>query len=152
MSLSAGTGGKLARIVELPGSCVDTAAFTAPGNRVDAGLLRCAGDEIVTETLYSQLLRSLCPVTAQPDYGSVLLRYRGRRIEPSAFLEYVVSFRRHDDFHEACVERMFVDISDRCAPDKLTVYARYSRRGGIDINPFRSNFEHAPENLRTWRQ
>jgi 7-cyano-7-deazaguanine reductase len=67
-------------------------------------------------------------------------------------LEYIVSYRQHNDFHEACVERMFVDIKARCNPEKLTVYARYNRRGGLDINPFRSDFETSAENLRLWRQ
>ena len=102
--------------------------------------------------LHSHLLRSNCPVTNQPDSGSILVRYRGARIEPAGLLGYIVSFRQHNDFHEACVERMFVDIRRRCRPEALTVYARYNRRGGIDINPFRSDFEDTPENLRLWRQ
>jgi 7-cyano-7-deazaguanine reductase len=91
-------------------------------------------------------------VTNQPDLGSVLIRYAGPRIDRAALLRYIVSYRCHQDFHENCVERMFVDIERRCAPQKLTVYARYQRRGGIDINPFRSNFEDDPDNLRLWRQ
>jgi len=136
----------------LPGRCVDALPFASMRADVDPNLLRCASDTLVAEALHSHLLRSLCPVTGQPDHGSVLIRYEGPQIDPAAFLEYVVSFRRHNDFHEACVERMFLDISGRCRPRKLTVYARYNRRGGIDINPFRSNFEDEPTNLRLWRQ
>ena len=104
------------------------------------------------EDLYSDALRSLCPVTGQPDLGSVLIGYEGPRIDRASLLRYIVSYRQHQDFHENCVERMFVDIVEHCGAQKLTVYARYQRRGGIDINPFRSNFEDAPGNLRLWRQ
>ncbi|MGH8222753.1 MAG: NADPH-dependent 7-cyano-7-deazaguanine reductase QueF, partial [Woeseiaceae bacterium] len=106
----------------------------------------------VSEELHSHLLRSLCPVTGQRDFGSVLLRYRGPRIDRGGLLRYLVSYREHGDFHEACVERMFVDVKTRCAPEALTVYARYNRRGGLDINPFRSDFETAADNIRLWRQ
>jgi 7-cyano-7-deazaguanine reductase len=82
----------------------------------------------------------------------VLICYQGPRIDRASLLRYIVSYRRHQDFHENCVERMFLDIAERCGAKKLTVYARYQRRGGIDINPFRSNFEAAPGNLRLWRQ
>jgi 7-cyano-7-deazaguanine reductase len=91
-------------------------------------------------------------VTGQPDLASVLFSYEGPRIDRASLLRYVVSYRRHQDFHESCVERMFVDLLERCGPEKLTVYARYQRRGGIDINPFRSNFEKTARNLRLWRQ
>jgi 7-cyano-7-deazaguanine reductase len=152
VSIDPGPAGVLAGIAELPGSCVDGMPFNASREDVDATLLACSSNETVSESLHSHLLRSLCPVTNQPDYGSVLIRYRGPKIEASSILEYLVSFRQHNDFHEACVERMFLDICERCRPDKLTVYARYTRRGGIDINPFRSNFESETPNLRLWRQ
>ena len=84
--------------------------------------------------------------------GSVLISYVGSRLDRAALLRYIVSYRQHRDFHENCVERMFVDIAQRCRPEGLTVYVRYQRRGGIDINPFRSNFEDPPKNLRLWRQ
>ena len=84
--------------------------------------------------------------------GSLLVRYQGRRIDPNALLRYVVSYRNHDDFHESCIERMFLDIKRQCSPEALTVYARYNRRGGIDINPFRSDFETTAANTRLWRQ
>jgi 7-cyano-7-deazaguanine reductase len=118
---------------------------------VDADFLE-AGDELVTETLNSHVLRSLCPVTDQPDLGSVMISYKGPQIDRAGLLRYIVSFRQHNDFHEACVERMFMDITQRCKPEKLTVYARYQRRGGIDINPFRSNFEAPPSRIRLRRQ
>lgn len=152
VTIAAGASGALAQIQSLPGTCVDDLPFKAPRDDVDAGLLRCESGELVSGTLHSHLLRSLCPVTNQPDYGSVLIRYHGPRIEPSSVLEYIVSYRQHNDFHEACVERMFLDIRSRCKTEKLTVYARYTRRGGIDINPFRSDFETEINNLRLWRQ
>ena len=102
--------------------------------------------------LHSHLLRSLCPVTDQPDIGSVLIAYAAAASTAAGLLRYIVSYRQHNDFHEACVERMFVDILEACSLQKLSVYARYQRRGGIDINPFRSNFEDDPPNLRLWRQ
>jgi len=136
----------------LPGQCLDALAVSCEQWDVDAGLLRADSEDIVQEALHSHLLRSLCPVTSQPDIGSLAVHYHGPRIDPQSLLQYLVSFRQHNDFHEACIERMFVDILQRCRPEKLSVYARYQRRGGIDINPFRSNFENRPENLRIWRQ
>lgn len=97
-----------------------------------------AGDGEVREVLVSHLLRSNCPVTGQPDWGSVQVSYAGAPIDRAGLLRYLVSFRRHTEFHEQCVERIFMDLSERCAPRELTVYARYTRRGGLDINPFRS--------------
>jgi 7-cyano-7-deazaguanine reductase len=118
----------------------------------EPAFLRSSGSE-VAETLHSALFRSLCPVTAQPDYADVTIRYRGPRIDRPGLLRYLVSYRRHAAFHESCAERMFVDVLRRCAPEALTVFARFLRRGGIDINPFRSNFEATPTRLaRTIRQ
>jgi len=112
-----------------------------------------SGGPAVAETLTTALFRSRCPVTAQPDYGDVMIRYRGARIDRAGLLRYLVSYRTHAAFHEACVESIFIDILRRCAPGALTVYARFLRRGGIDINPFRSNFESRPPALaRTFRQ
>jgi len=140
------------RIARLPGSCLDVLQVTCDASEVDPGLLHSDPDDVVAEDLYTHLLRSMCPVTHQPDSGSLLVTYKGPRIDRAGLLRYIVSFRRHEDFHENCVERMFVDILARCRPDKLTVYARYQRRGGIDINPFRSNFEDDVPNVRLWRQ
>jgi 7-cyano-7-deazaguanine reductase len=139
-------------IVDFPGDCFDHLDVQIEHGGVDANLLKTDGDTSIEEALHSHLLRSNCPVTNQPDMGSVLIRYSGPKIIRESLLRYIVSYRQHNDFHEACVERMFVDIKKRCNPEKLTIYARYNRRGGLDINPFRSDFETTVENLRLWRQ
>jgi 7-cyano-7-deazaguanine reductase len=104
------------------------------------------------ETVVSHLLRSNCPVTGQPDWGSVRIAYRGSPIDHAGLLRYLVSFRNHNEFHEQCVERIYVDVMARCAPEWLSVYARYTRRGGLDINPFRSSVPASPANSRGARQ
>ncbi|HEY4294620.1 NADPH-dependent 7-cyano-7-deazaguanine reductase QueF [Luteibacter sp.] len=107
----------------------------------------------VREVLVSHLLRSNCPVTGQPDWGSVQIAYTGAPIDRAGLLRYLVSFRNHTEFHEQCVERIFMDLSVRCVPAELSVYARYTRRGGLDINPFRSTDPAAvPGNARGARQ
>ncbi len=107
----------------------------------------------VTETLTSRLLKSNCLVTGQPDWGSVRISYTGPAINQERLLQYIVSFRDHNEFHEQCVERMFVDIQRQCKPLRLAVYARYTRRGGLDINPLRTSHPMAlPANIRTARQ
>ncbi|MEL7185989.1 MAG: NADPH-dependent 7-cyano-7-deazaguanine reductase QueF [Pseudomonadota bacterium] len=141
-----------AAIAELPGSCIDSIATQCDAYHVNPDLLDANPEDVVKECLHTHLLRSLCPVTGQPDLGSLQVCYSGPRIDPAALLRYVVSFREHNDFHEACVERIFVDILERCCPQELTVAARYQRRGGIDINPFRTNAGNKPENRRLWRQ
>ena len=117
-------------------------------------LLTTVPDEgAVDEVLVSNLLKSNCLVTGQPDWGSVQIRYAGLPIQQEGLLQYLVSFRNHNEFHEQCVERIFMDIWMRCKPTKLTVYARYTRRGGLDINPFRTSHPQAlPGNTRTARQ
>jgi 7-cyano-7-deazaguanine reductase len=117
-------------------------------------LLTAAFDEQpVTETLTSQLLKSNCLVTSQPDWGSVQISYSGPQIEQGGLLQYIVSFRNHNEFHEQCVERLYTDIMARCKPSKLTVYARYTRRGGLDINPWRTSHPQlVPLNVRSARQ
>jgi 7-cyano-7-deazaguanine reductase len=111
------------------------------------------GEQPVEETLASNLLKSNCLVTGQPDWGSVQIRYSGPQIDQGGLLRYLVSFRNHNEFHEQCVERVFMDIWKRCKPVKLAVYARYTRRGGLDINPFRTSHPMAiPPNVRTARQ
>ncbi|MDR7308804.1 NADPH-dependent 7-cyano-7-deazaguanine reductase QueF [Rhodoferax saidenbachensis] len=117
-------------------------------------LLTTVPDEgVVNEVLVSNLLKSNCLVTGQPDWGSVQIRYSGLPIQQEGLLQYLVSFRNHNEFHEQCVERIFMDIWTRCKPTKLTVYARYTRRGGLDINPFRTSHPQAlPGNTRTARQ
>jgi 7-cyano-7-deazaguanine reductase len=135
-----------------PGDCIDDLDVECDSGAVDPELLRCANDGSVSEELHSHLLRSLCPVTDQPDSGSILIRYEGRPIDQGSLLRYLVSYRNHNDFHECCVERIFLDIKRQCGLEALTVYARYNRRGGIDINPFRSDFESTAENTRLVRQ
>jgi len=117
-------------------------------------LLTAQMDEApVTETLVSHLLKSNCLVTGQPDWGTVQISYSGPQIDQAGLLQYIVSFRNHNEFHEQCVERIFMDIWTRCKPIQLTVYARYTRRGGLDINPWRSSAPGAlPPNVRTARQ
>ena len=107
----------------------------------------------VTETLTSNLLKSNCLVTGQPDWASVQISYAGAQINQEGLLQYLVSFRNHYEFHEQCVERIFMDVLKRCKPIKLSVYARYTRRGGLDINPFRTSYPQGlPANVRTARQ
>lgn len=119
----------------------------------DAGLLALVEKApTVQEALCSDLLKSNCPVTGQPDWASLYVHYTGPAIDRASLLRYIVSYRQHRDFHEHCVERIFLDILRRCKPDKLTVYARYTRRGGLDINPWRSNCGEQPEVLRLVRQ
>jgi len=117
-------------------------------------LLQAAFDEQpVEETLTSNLLKSNCLVTGQPDWGSIQIHYSGPQIEQGGLLRYLVSFRNHNEFHEQCVERIYMDIWRHCKPAKLWVYARYTRRGGLDINPFRTSHPIAlPKNIRTARQ
>ena len=117
-------------------------------------LVRAALDEQpVSEVLVSKLLKSNCLVTGQPDWGSVQISYSGPQIHQEGLLQYIVSFRNHNEFHEQCVERMFMDIWTRCQPARLTVYARYTRRGGLDISPFRTSHpQPVPANVRTARQ
>ena len=117
-------------------------------------LLRAALDEKpVQETLVSHLLKSNCLVTGQPDWGSVQIRYSGPQIDQAGLLQYIVSFRNHNEFHEQCVERIYTDIMARCKPAQLSVYARYTRRGGLDISPFRTSHPQAlPAPVRTARQ
>jgi len=115
---------------------------------LDAG----ANAGFVNESLNSNLLMSTCPVTGQPDYASVWIGYEGRRIEREGLLKYLVSYRRHGDFHEACVERIFIDIMRQCSPSALTVCGKYTRRGGLDINPTRSTHNGEPSKRRLYRQ
>ena len=118
-------------------------------------LLRVSPDNEapVAEVLTSNLLKSNCLVTGQPDWGSVQISYSGAQIDHEGLLQYLVSYRNHNEFHEQCVERIFCDIWTRCKPQRLAVYARYTRRGGLDINPFRTSYPQAmPPNIRTARQ
>ena len=162
--LSHATGAKVAVTLTLPrdfgslphgelgGECLDELPLGAENGALSPELLGAAGP-IVEESVYSRLFRSVCPVTGQPDYASVQLAYRGARIDRGGLLRYLVSYRRHPGFHEHCVERIFTDVWRRCRPEALSVHARFTRRGGIDINPYRtSGDEPPPPNTRTARQ
>ena len=119
----------------------------------DARHLLADDDATVDEHLHSQLLKSNCPVTAQPDWASLHLHYRGPRIDRGGLLRYLLSFRNHAEFHEQCVERIFIDVLRRCRPQQLSVHARYTRRGGLDINPWRATpGTSAPPAARDLRQ
>ena len=139
-------------IGKLPGTNLDNLDIEVTQYSVDSSLLKVNGNELVTETLNSNLLKSNCLVTGQPDWGSVVIRYEGKQIDHESLLQYIISFREHNEFHEQCVERIFTDIKKYCQPEKLTIYARYTRRGGLDINPYRSNFEDEFDISRTLRQ
>ena len=133
-------GASSARSFGLPaGACLDELDIDIDTYQPAPQFLRAgrAGEE-VEETLYSHLLKSNCLVTGQPDWGMVAVRYRGAAIDRAGLLRYIVSFRGHNEFHEQCVERIFCDIMARCAPRDLLVWARYTRRGGLDINPWRA--------------
>jgi 7-cyano-7-deazaguanine reductase len=137
---------------ELAGECLDALPLAFDRRAPHPAALVTTGP-VVAKTVFTRLFRSVCPVTGQPDYASVQLRYRGEGIDPAGLLDYLVSFRRHAGFHEHCVERIFVDLWRRCRPESLSVYARFTRRGGVDINPWRtSGDEAAPTNARTARQ
>ncbi len=141
------------KIEHLQGDCIDEQDIEITSYEFNADWLKdCVSDEIVEEKLVSHLLKSNCLITNQPDWGTLHIHYVGKKINHEKLLRYVVSFRQHNEFHEQCVERIFCDLMHYAKPEKLTVYARYTRRGGLDINPFRSNFEDLPENLRLARQ
>ncbi|VTX66550.1 NADPH-dependent 7-cyano-7-deazaguanine reductase QueF [Haemophilus haemolyticus] len=141
------------KIDHLQGECIDEQDIEITSYEFNADWLKdCVSDEIVEEKLVSHLLKSNCLITNQPDWGTLYIHYVGKKIDHEKLLRYVVSFRQHNEFHEQCVERIFCDLMHYAKPEKLTVYARYTRRGGLDINPFRSNFENLPENLRLARQ
>lgn len=137
---------------DLPGDLLDNLDVECNVYQPDAALLQADPNAPDRGAVHSHLLRSLCPVTGQPDYASVMIRWTGASISAKSLLKYIVSYRRHAGFHEQVVEQMFIDILRTCEPKGLTVYARFSRRGGIDINPFRSNFEAPLPNIRMWRQ
>ena len=162
--LSGATGAAVAVTLTLPGDFGAVRREELAGDSLDAEPLGAARDTPspeslsasgppLTETLHSNLFRSLCPVTGQPDYAGVQLAYRGARIDRAGLLAYIVSFRRHPGFHEHCVERIFMDVWRRCRPEALSVCARFTRRGGIDINPYRTSGDGPlPPNARTARQ
>ncbi|SCK06805.1 NADPH-dependent 7-cyano-7-deazaguanine reductase QueF [Vogesella sp. LIG4] len=142
------------QIVELAGESIDELDIAVDNYAPCPDTLKADAANMVSETLTSQLLKSNCLVTGQPDWGSVAISYTGPQIDRETLLRYLIGFRQHNEFHEQCVERIFVDVLRACAPQRLTVYARYTRRGGLDINPWRSNDPAAqtPDNVRTARQ
>lgn len=140
-------------IAHLAGECLDQQDISIDSYQFNANYLQGAtGTQQVGETLVSHLLKSNCLITHQPDWGSVQIRYRGPQINREALLRYLVSFRHHNEFHEQCVERIFNDLWRFCQPEQLSVYARYTRRGGLDINPWRSNVAFEPDHSRLARQ
>lgn len=136
---------------QFTGFCIDNQDVEISQYTPEPELLSTGIDE-VEEVLYSHLLKSNCPVTGQPDWATLGISYRGKEIEREGLLKYIISYREHGDFHEQCVENIFMHIWERCAPQSLSVYARYVRRGGLDINPFRSSEQEDADNLRLSRQ
>ena len=140
-------------VAGLPGVCIDELDVSVSDyEQPRPELLRCDDSRVIEESVHSHLLKSNCPVTGQPDWGSVAVEYRGAALDHASLLAYLVSFRQHADFHEQCVERIFLDLQRLLKPEKLTVYARYVRRGGLDINPYRSTEVVELPNLRLVRQ
>jgi 7-cyano-7-deazaguanine reductase len=140
------------RIVELAGESLDALPVEIARYEIDPSTLLASG-AAVAETLRTDLFRSLCPVTGQPDFASIAIAYRGPRIDRGGLLRYLVSYRSHAGFHEHCAERIFVDVMAACRCEALSVEARFTRRGGVDINPIRSSAAASlPRNVRTARQ
>jgi len=136
---------------QFSGICLDDLDISCDTYHTEPAFLTTE-NTIVTETVFSDLLKSNCLVTEQPDWGSVQITYTGKKIQHAGLLKYIVSFRNHNEFHEHCVERIFMDIMKQCAPEKLLVYGRYTRRGGLDINPYRANYTVTVDNLPLCRQ
>ncbi|MFY9398581.1 MAG: NADPH-dependent 7-cyano-7-deazaguanine reductase QueF, partial [Desulfomonilia bacterium] len=136
---------------ELPGFCIDDIDIPGYPDRPDPEVLKTHGTGQVQESLFSHLLRTYCPITGQPDWASVLVEYRGRRIDRASLLEYLCSYRTHQGFSEECCERIYRDILQKCDPQSLAVSCFYARRGGIDINAVRSSFEKDPEETAGYR-
>ncbi len=141
VSISLGSLNQAFQSEALSGVCVDDLPVEITNYTPSKTLLLQDEPFVVDDELYSHLLKSNCPVTGQPDWATVWIRYSGKRIFPESFLRYIVAYRNHQDFHESCVEKIYADIWEQCSPAALTVYARYTRRGGLDINPLRSNVE-----------
>ena len=135
----------------MPGLCLDALDIETSTYSVTPQLLK-THPTVVEEELYSDLLKSNCLGTKQPDLASLYVHYKGDQIDHASLLKYIISFRTHNEFGEHCIERIFTDLMCYCKPEKLTVYGRYTRRGGIDLNPFRSNFEKSLKNRRDFRQ
>ena len=132
--------------------CIDNIEVDSPSFKFSSGTLSADQNICTEEYLYSDLLKSNCPVTSQPDWGSVFIHYKGKKISRKGLLLYIISFRDINEFHESCAERIFSDIKRICSPESLTVQARYTRRGGIDINPLRTDCGECVIATRTIRQ
>lgn len=135
----------------LKGKNIDSLDVTIDDYTVNSNHL-VTNEHHVEEEVCSDLLKSNCLITNQPDWGSIKIAYTGKQINHEGLLKYIISFRNHNEFHEQCVERIFLDIQRKCSPQKLMVQARYTRRGGLDINPVRSSYPIRPENIRHFRQ
>lgn len=141
------------KINELNAKCIDDLDIEIDNYQLSASLLTLESEEEITERkIVSHLLKSNCLITNQPDWASIYISYTGREISEQSLLEYLISFRQHNEFHEQCVERIFCDIQEQCSPKELTIFARYTRRGGLDINPFRSSKIDTAPSARTLRQ
>lgn len=139
-------------IEDLPGINIDDLEVSIETYQPEISYLETSTN-LISEELNSHLLKSNCLVTNQPDWGSIYIKYKGPQINREGLLKYIISLREHNEFHEQCVERIFMNILQRCKPERLTVYARYTRRGGIDINPFRStDADYSVSNARLIRQ
>ena len=137
---------------ELQGTLIDDLDIEVNHYQPNPDLLVANSARQSEETLVSHLLKSNCLITSQPDWASIQIYYKGAAIDHAGLLAYLISFRRHNEFHEQCIERIFCDVMARCKPEKLAVYARYTRRGGLDINPLRCNFDFNVSNDRLARQ
>ena len=139
---------------QFPGICLDGLDIAVEDYERNPLLLQLEEgvERVVKETVYTDLFRSVCPITGQPDWASIMVRYTGRPIMRESLLRYLVSFRCHRAFHETTVEQIFVDLMDRCRAEQLTVFGRFLRRGGVEICPFRSNVEDVAPLLRLPRQ
>lgn len=140
------------KISALPGKNLDDLDIECSDFMPDPKILKIKSQNVVEEELNSDLLKSNCLVTGQPDWGSIYIRYKGFEICHNSLLKFIVSFRNHNEFHEQCVERIFKAIWDECSPHKLLVQAFYTRRGGLDINPARGNGYSQFLDIRTARQ
>lgn len=134
------------------GQSIDSLEITCDAQAVDSSLLQCDPNNIVSEQLCSNLLKSNCLVTGNPDWGSVRISYTGPKIDQQRLLQYIVSYRNHQGFHEQCIEHIYIDILNICKPIELLVEGRYTRRGGLDINPIRANKAFVLQNIRLFRQ
>ena len=146
-------------IAEFVGVDLDKLDVEIDGYQPDPTILKLKYDALdpkrgsISETVFSRLLKSNCPVTDQPDWACIEIQYTGQAIDHASLLKYIVSYRMHNGFHEHCVEKIFVDILKQCSPTTLSVYARYTRRGGLDINPWRATFDIKPPTIgRSARQ